>query len=508
MTDFYNVLRSSLDRVGAQDSAERRRVYRHVRGVMLKQIEQLDPPLSTQAAEERMALFDAAVERIEDEIAHALDPAPSPPAVPAAAEAALVASVADADVAGASPVANPDAVWDAPAIDMAWDAATEQWHDSAQGPPPVVEPPLPGGEWSTRLRVALAEERGYLSGDPVAEPEPDVEPLVDDPDFEPELEDAQAEPVADPLEEPERRGRGWRSLGGAAAERLAAGLARRAARAGRNEPFEPRLDGPAGMGVASPPPPPPDPPIGLIEDRSLRADDRSGHAEGDPFGELYEDTPRRGRRSRRDDDDAIFEGDDGLAEALEPRRPVRRLVTIGLAILGIAILGWGAYVFVPLVFSGGEPGSATVAEGGSGLVVFNGEDPSVFVSGPDNPVQYLTDDTGPFVRIASAASNPGARATIGRGIAGGLGDRQIVVTVNARGAPAQAAATLRFGYLRDNQILGWRTVNITTEFQSLGIAWDVPAGGGGGEDYLLIEPGIPGDGTAVDVRSIRIEPID
>jgi len=54
-------------------------------------------------------------------------------------------------------------------------------------------------------------------------------------------------------------------------------------------------------------------------------------------------------------------------------------------------------------------------------------------------------------------------------------------------------------------MLEWRTVALTEAFALVTVEWPIPVVRGAGNDYLVIEPGIPGDGTAVDIREITVE---
>jgi len=49
---------------------------------------------------------------------------------------------------------------------------------------------------------------------------------------------------------------------------------------------------------------------------------------------------------------------------------------------------------------------------------------------------------------------------------------------------------------------------VISEFAVITATWTVPARGAPGADYLLIEPGVAGDGTAIDIRLIRFELLD
>lgn len=146
--------------------------------------------------------------------------------------------------------------------------------------------------------------------------------------------------------------------------------------------------------------------------------------------------------------------------------------------------------------------SATVEQSYS---VFDGRDPTVFVSTPDNPVRFVSDGGG-FARISSTASAPGVKVHIGPGLAARLAGREIRVTLIGRAAPDAGAFSMRFAYQSGLAISHWQTANLGDSYEAVAMRWRPPAmQTGTNGDYLLIEPGIPGDGTAVDIQSIKID---
>jgi hypothetical protein len=137
--------------------------------------------------------------------------------------------------------------------------------------------------------------------------------------------------------------------------------------------------------------------------------------------------------------------------------------------------------------------------------LFDGRDPTIFATTPDNPVRYVSDGGG-YARISSSASSPGVKAIIGPGLAERLAGQRVRVTLLARSSTDFGAGAMRFAYQSGLAISHWQTANLTADYQPVGIIWRVPtmrtnpAG-----DYLVIEPGIPGDGTGVDIQSIKID---
>jgi hypothetical protein len=144
------------------------------------------------------------------------------------------------------------------------------------------------------------------------------------------------------------------------------------------------------------------------------------------------------------------------------------------------------------------------ADAAQSFTIFDGTDPTIFESGPGNPVRF--DKSGSFARISSSASDQGARVIVGPGIATRLSGRTVRVSLVARAARDNGAAGLRFAYENGLAISPWQTANLTNQFQSYNLTWRVPAiRADPNADQLLIEPGIPGDGTAADVQLIRID---
>ena len=80
------------------------------------------------------------------------------------------------------------------------------------------------------------------------------------------------------------------------------------------------------------------------------------------------------------------------------------------------------------------------------------------------------------------------------------------MTVLARAARENGAAGLRFAYENGIAISQWQTANLGNDFAPYNLVWRVPALHVDPDaDQLLIEPGIPGDGTAADIQSIKID---
>jgi hypothetical protein len=137
--------------------------------------------------------------------------------------------------------------------------------------------------------------------------------------------------------------------------------------------------------------------------------------------------------------------------------------------------------------------------------VFDGRDPQVFVGTPDNPIRFDKDADGAFTRVSSSADAAGARAVIGPGLASRLAGQTIRITMTARSSKEGGADKLRFAYQSGVAISHWQTATVSSAYGVIGLIWRVPAQRTASSDALIIEPGIPGDGTGVDIKSIRID---
>ena len=136
--------------------------------------------------------------------------------------------------------------------------------------------------------------------------------------------------------------------------------------------------------------------------------------------------------------------------------------------------------------------------------VFDGRDPTVFATTPDNPVGF--DSSGGFARVSSSTSAPGVKVTIGPGLAARLAGQNVRVVILARSSQESGAAGMRFAYQSGLALSHWQTANLGRDYAAVGMEWRVPAMQTSATgDFLLIEPGIPGDGTGVDVKSIKID---
>ena len=139
------------------------------------------------------------------------------------------------------------------------------------------------------------------------------------------------------------------------------------------------------------------------------------------------------------------------------------------------------------------------------FTLFDGRDPTVFAGDPDNPVRF----DGELARIATSVASAGAKVVIGAGLSNRLAGQTVRVTLEARTARENGASTMRFAYQSGVAISHWQTANLSSEFTPLGLVWRVPVlRTSPSGDYLIIEPGIPGSGTGVEIRSVKIDLVD
>ncbi|MCB1501031.1 MAG: hypothetical protein KDK07_14795 [Bauldia sp.] len=141
----------------------------------------------------------------------------------------------------------------------------------------------------------------------------------------------------------------------------------------------------------------------------------------------------------------------------------------------------------------------------SSFSLFDGRDPTVFGSDSDNPVRF----DGELARIATSVASAGAKVIIGAGLSSRLSGKIVRVTIDARSARENGASSMRFAYQSGVAISHWQTANLSPDFTELGLVWRVPAlRTDPNGDYIVIEPGVPGSGTGVEIRSVRIDLID
>jgi hypothetical protein len=402
-SDFYSIIRGSVESRGLKTSTERRGLYEQARRAMIDKLWANDPPLGADEISRRISFFDAAVERIEGD--YEPDPEPEAPA-PAVLVASPAPPAAKAGISGAKKRPTPP-------------------------PPPeeaVMPPPLPEPRRGRRKDPPAEEEYDGLGGSD--EPIPSI--FRREPTSDPPLLPSEAEPA------------------------------------------------PAGL----------------------------GHLD-EGFDAIRRRLPRIAWRPQ------LPTGE----------RARVRLLAVVVACLAVVLVGFLVFAFYPretqATVSSGAMTTQRVGDPATALDIpkrpvavtqsfnlFDGGDPTVFVGSPSNPVRFDHDKEGAFSRIASSVDNPGARAIIGPGLAQSLAGRDIRVTLSLRSSHELGAAKLRFAYQSGLAVSHWQEADAPADYGDVGLIWRVPSQRTDAKgDYLLIEPGIPGDGTSVDIRSIRIDVI-
>jgi hypothetical protein len=218
--------------------------------------------------------------------------------------------------------------------------------------------------------------------------------------------------------------------------------------------------------------------------------------------------------------------EDSRPQLRRPRgRPQRdrarvRLLVMAVAALAVVLAGVSLYVFRPVLFGAGPTAetpasptaaskpsaSATPADAGETITLFDGRDPTVFEADSNNPIRFTGSPGSGFATIATSSSSAGARVIIGPGLSSRLAGESVRINLVARQAKENGATSMRFAYQSGLAISHWQVAKLNGDFATFELVWRVPtmrtnpAG-----DVILIEPGIPGDGTAADIRSVTID---
>ncbi len=299
------------------------------------------------------------------------------------------------------------------------------------------------------------------------------------------------------------------------------------------EPIEPPPKPRRGRAVVARRRPLPEPPPDPYEDepgygseslrppRRQRREDR--WSQPAPRGEARE-VPRR-----QGEDPSPRRGvgpDDGRQrrKRKRPQRPLsdRDKIFMLLGAIGVCVLvlgGLGVYLLMPRdngvtvdIDSRREVSDAATAVRLAAenlpidqtFMLFDGRDPTIFETSPDNPVRF--DAAAGTVRVASSAGSAGVKAMVGPGLAIRLAGHDVRVTIVARSSTDAGAASMRFAYQSGVAISHWQTVNLGADYQAVALTWRVPSlQTDRSGDYLLIQPGVPGDGTGTDIKSIKID---
>ncbi|MCR4281786.1 MAG: hypothetical protein NUV72_01970, partial [Bauldia sp.] len=253
------------------------------------------------------------------------------------------------------------------------------------------------------------------------------------------------------------------------------------------------------------------------------ADDREGY---DEEASYQQDAPRDARddawrdRWGEDDGDGTMSRSRGKWLPAISKRDKIQILAGAIAAMVIALIGLGLYFYLSRENDGVTlaigvrrevSDAATAARIPTDKLavvqtyaVFDGRDPTIFATTPDNPVRF--DAQGGFARVSSSASAPGVKVTIGPGLAARLAGQRVRIVILARSSTELGAVAMRFAYQSGVAISHWQTASLAPEYEAAGMVWRVPTmRTSPSGDYLVIEPGIPGDGTGVDIKSIKID---
>jgi hypothetical protein len=517
MTDFYSVLKSSIVRRNLRSPDDRRDIYGQARKAMINKLWSFDPPLAEDEIDTRIGLFDAAVERIESDLELAF----------AESDAIEVQQPRRREAPRRLPPPEPPRQ---PLIDEGYDeeadyvpafggrtAAREERQERQQPPrrDSYDEPPAPR-RYDQRDEAGRQEARSEW-----------IAPVARQPDQWEERGDEHQDD--DFHADPGRDGGGHRDehYDEAAYEEPPARETPRRTVAYQAPKY--REEAASGWRPAAP-----QRQIDEKWESAAPTDDHDFQDEEEAYAEVEHALPGKKKKKKG-------RKRSGKQSASGGRSPVR-ILALTIAGLAAVLIAFNIYVFLPIIFGPERTTSAPAvappkmddrlpADGAAAasparivadsataseiserqvdvvesLVVFDGRDPTMFEGSPDNPIRFASDAEGEYAQISSATSAAGARAVIGPGLAERLAGKTVRITLLARASAENGAPSLRFAHQSGVAISPWQTAQLTDSYGTYAMIWRVPAGDSRGGDYLLIEPGIPGDGTSTDIRSIKID---
>ena len=494
MSDFYSILRKSILDRGITNGGDRNAIYDQARRAMIRRLWTFDPPLAEDEIDRRIAAFDAAVSDIEADVMATFSDVDDAPA-----------EFEDdyAEPRAAAPYGSDDRAADYYDTDpYAADGREPEYREPEVYPvanprrlPALIDPVAFGRQVREAGLVRYHEEARRLERE---RQEPPYDPRYDAPPYDPRTDAPPYDPRYDaPFVEPE--------VDEPPVRQRSRALARQRT---PEPPIDPYEDEP-GYGDVPPPP--------AWQQR-----------EHDRWSEDAPRRPARGAREPRPAPDPRRIGpDDDLPRRRRrqrPRKPIsdRDKIFMLLGAIGVCVLvlgGIGVYVLVPAdggvtvdIDSRQEVSDAATAVRlaqqampvDQTFMLFDGRDPTVFETSPDNPIRF--DDTSGTVRVSSSTGSAGVKALIGPGLATRLAGHDVRVTIVARSAKVAGAASMRFAYQSGVAISHWQTANLGPDYQAVALTWRVPAlQTDRSGDVLLIQPGVPGDGTGANIKSIKID---
>lgn len=505
MTDFYTVLRQSLIDRNLRSAARRQDAYAQARTAMVRRLWSFDPPLAEDEIDARIGEFDIAVDRIERDVVAAFaeaDRAPvgrRPPPPPEPAPRPLPRPPTPTVVDGYDEMADylpafagqslPAPADDAGAIEDEEDPFVEAVRRT--GP---VRRAITIEERRRLVEAALAEsaeeaETERTDGRSLRRPAPVARShRGESPQAMPARQEWAPPPAAVYGDEPEP-------------ERQDFDLA--------EEPADPREEDAAGTIVSR------------DDGRAYgvrQADNRRHGADAADFDQAREADAYAEPYAPRDDDRPPLRRPRGRPQTDRARV---RLLGVAVAALAVVLIGTSVYVFRPVLLgtapsaddtvpppaaAAAPPAPATPADASETITLFDGRDPTVFEADSNNPIRFTGSPGSGFATISTSSSSAGARVVIGPGLSSRLAGETVRVSLVARSAKENGATSMRFAYQSGLAISHWQAAKLAGDFATFELVWRVPtmrtnpAG-----DLILIEPGIPGDGTAADIRSVTID---
>jgi len=494
MSDFYSVLKQSIIDRGLRSARDREAAYAQARTAMIRRLWSYDPPLAEDEIDARIGQFDIAVERIESDVVEVFAAEPEP------------VGAAELDVSdAAAPPALP--VYDGYDEDAdytpAFGGAAADAPDEAEDQPADAEPARTSGEIKSLVDLLTSIDIRSLAVEEALNAEP------------------QDEETHQPTED--------------ADEEDASSAQQAHARLPAPSTTDRSLEDDAAVDDDG------DPDDVRIEYFRVPAAERAERARKRPatYDDRFDDSeesarPRRPRQEPRLEARAprpIVSGD-VAAFRLKRRKPAaarptgdRRLAVLVAAVgaLAVALIAVTAYVLWsmpsakgPAAVAGAPVGAVPAPSPAGGMpppaegvlqrfTLFDGSDPTVFDADPSNPIRF----DGNIARVSTSADSAGARAVVGPGLASRLAGHTVRVTVMARAAKENGAPSLRFAYQSGLAVSYWQTAKLTAQFSAFQLEWRLPkletdpTG-----NVIVIEPGIPGDGTGADISAIAIDLLD
>jgi hypothetical protein len=177
----------------------------------------------------------------------------------------------------------------------------------------------------------------------------------------------------------------------------------------------------------------------------------------------------------------------------------------------------GAFIFTAIQPFADRPPSGPLSAGGRNAedVTAQGDELHRFVPGNFNGLEIVDTPEGKVLRITMLDTEKyedprsGPHIVLAADLEYAFESRPIQVTIEARAATEFGASQFQANYFAKSEgESGWRTFDLTHEFQPFSFEFNVPAfGGTEGYDYLAIRPVVPDKKRAMDVRSVRIRAI-